>query len=434
MSIFAERRARLLDVMGPGVMVLPAAPVAIRNNDVEHEWRQDSDLQYLTGFEEPESVLVLTSQHAQHRAVLFLRPKNPERETWDGPRLGVDAAPAALGVDAAFPIAELPEKLPDYLGNVRRLHYRLGRDRGFDPKLFDALDKVRGRARLGITAPVEIVDPAITLHELRLHKSAPEIAAMRRAAEITREAHLAAMRTARPGRYEFEVEAEILRTFRAHGSPRPAYGAIVGSGPNATILHYRRNDRRMEDGDLLLVDAGCEHGYYAADVTRTFPIGGTFTPEQRALYDVVLEAQLDAIARVRPGVTVDELHATTLRSITTGLVRLGLLEGSVDALIEKQEYKPFYMHRTSHWLGMDVHDVGIYYVDGKSRALEEGFVLTVEPGLYVAGDQKCDPKWHGIGIRIEDDVLVTATGSENLTADIPKDPREVERVLADRGP
>ncbi len=430
--MYRERRERLLTEMGPGAAVLPAAPVAIRNNDVEHEYRQDSDLFYLTGFEEPESVLVLTNRHKEHRAVLFCRTRDPSREVWDGPRLGVDRAVEALGVDAAFPIEELPDKLPDYLADVDRLHYRLGRDRAFDATMLDALNAVRGRARTGVRPPTEIVDPVKTLHEMRLRKRPEEIEGMRRAAAVTREAHVRAMRVAKPGCYEYEVEAEILRTFRAHGSPRPAYGTIVGSGPNATVLHHRRNDRRMEDGDLVLIDAGCELGYLASDITRTFPVGGRFTSEQRALYDVVLAAQRAAIDSVRPGVSLDAVHEVAVRLLSEGLVDLGLVSGSVDEVVSETKYKPFYMHRTSHWLGMDVHDVGAYHLSAEPRPLEAGFVLTVEPGLYVAVDADVDPKWRGIGIRIEDDVVVTADGHENLTSDTPKDPDEIERLLADR--
>jgi Xaa-Pro aminopeptidase len=427
-----ERRHRFLDTIGSGVAVFPSAPVAIRNNDVEHEYRQDSDLFYLTGFDEPESVLVLTTRHAEHRAVLFLREREPSREVWDGPRLGVERAPETLGIDAAFSIAELAEKLPGYLADGHRLHYRLGFDRAFDQRVLDAIHAVRKKARTGVRPPSEIVDTAVSLHELRLRKDAAEVDVMRRAAAITREAHLRAMQVARPGVHEYEVEAEILRTFRSHGSERPAYGSIVGSGPNATVLHYRRNDRRMADGDLLLIDAGCELDYFASDVTRTFPVNGRFTAEQRALYDVVLRAQERAIGAVRPGATIDEVHDVAVRALCEGLIEVGLIEGPIDHAFGEGTYKPFYMHRTSHWLGMDVHDVGTYYVDGKARPLEPGFVLTVEPGLYVAKDAEVDPKWRGIGIRIEDDVLVTPDGNDVLTGAIPKSPAEIERILHDR--
>lgn len=430
--MYAERRARFLEAIGPGVAVLPAAPVHIRNNDVEFPYRQQSDFYYLTGLDEPGSVLVLSNAHEQHRAVLFVRERDPERETWDGPRVGVEAAPERYGVDAAFAIDALDQELPAYLRDVRRLHYRLGRDPRFDARVLAILEGLRARQRHGIGCPSEIVDPGVVLHEMRLRKSEDELARVRRAIEITGEAHVAAMRVARPGAHEFEVEAELTRVFRARGAERAAYECIVGSGPNATILHYRKNDRRMEEGDLLLIDAGCEHGYYASDVTRTFPVGGRFTAEQRAVYDVVLAAQEAAVAAVRPGVTIDDVHDAAVRSLVDGIVEIGLMPGTADELLESGDYKKLYMHRTSHWLGMDVHDVGAYFVDGAARPMEPGFLLTVEPGIYVARDADVDERFRGIGVRIEDDVLVTEDGRENLSAAIPRDPAELERILADR--
>ena len=427
MSEFAARRKQLLEAMGEGVAVFPSAPLAVRNHDVEHPYRQASDLYYLTGFDEPESLLVLTNQHEEHQSILFVRPRVREREIWDGPRAGVEGAVERFGVDAAFPISELPKRLPDYLGNVERLHYRVAENEDADGKVFDCLDVLRRGGRRGIQAPEVIVDVAVHLHEMRLRKSAAELDAMRQAARITTEAHLAAMRLARPGRREYELDAELLHVFRKHGSERPAYESIVGSGPNATILHYRAGRRVMNGGELVLVDAGCEYEYYASDVTRTFPVNGTFTPEQRALYDVVLSAQKQAVAAVEPGVTLDDIHRGTVRILTEGLIEVGLLSGDVETLIEEKKHEPFYMHRTSHWLGMDVHDVGHYYVAGAHRPLEPGFVLTIEPGLYVAPDaEDVDERWRGIGIRIEDDVVVTHTGRDVLTADIPKEADEIE--------
>lgn len=430
--MYAARRKALLETIGSGVMVIPAAPVAIRNNDVEHEYRQGSDLYYLTGFDEPESVLVLSNRDGALRSVLFLRDRDPERETWDGPRLGVERAVETLGVDEAYSIRVFDEKLPDLLENHRRVHYRIGLDRRFDERFLRAMDALRPRARRGVEVPSEIVDPGVSLHEMRLRKEEAELALMRRAGAITREAHLAAMRAAKPGRFEYEVEAELLRTFRAHGSERPAYGSIVGSGPNATILHYRKNDRRLEEGDLLLIDAGAEYGYYASDVTRTFPVSGRFTPEQRAVYEVVLEAQLAAIEAVRPGVTLESIHDVAVGKLLDGLLELRLLEGDREQLLEQGAYKAFYMHRTSHWLGMDVHDVGRYHTQGAPRPLEPGFVLTIEPGLYIATNAPVDARFRGIGVRIEDDIVVTPTGYENLTHDIPKRVADVEAVLAAR--
>jgi Xaa-Pro aminopeptidase len=431
MSEFAARRTQLLDAIGDGVAVFPSAPLAVRNHDVEYPYRQDSDLYYLTGLDEPESVLVLTNQHAEHRMVLFVRRKKREREIWDGPRAGVEGAVEAFGADVAFPIDELPKRLPDYLGNVERLHYRLAQNDKADAQLFDCLNLLRRGGRRGVMAPETIIDSSMHLHEMRLRKSEAELATMRRAAGITKEAHLRAMQIASPGMHEYEIDAELLHIFRKHGSERPAYESIVGSGPNATILHYRAGDRVMNDGELLLIDAGCELGYYASDVTRTFPVNGKFSDEQRAVYEVVLRAQKACIEEVKPGATLEALHEGAVRSITAGLIDIGLLEGDLDALIEDKKYEPFYMHRTSHWLGMDVHDVGHYYVDGQHRPLEPDFVLTVEPGVYIGTDaEEVDERWRGIGVRIEDDVLVTKSGHEVLTAGIPKEIDEVEAACA----
>lgn len=433
-SEFRDRRERVCKTMGEGVAMFASTPIAMRNNDVEHDFRQDSDLYYLTGFDEPESVLVLTTEHPEHRSVLFVRPRDPAREIWDGPRAGVDGAVARFGVDAAYPISELATRLPEYLQDVSRLFYRLGRDSRFDNRVLRAIESVRAKARTGVSAPREIIDPGSVVHEMRLRKSASEIEAMLRAAEITAQAHRSAMLFARPGRFEYEVEAELLRAFRAHGAERPAYGSIVGSGPNATVLHHRRNDRRMEEGELLLIDAGAEYCYYASDVTRTYPISGRFSQAQRAIYELVLTAQLAAIAAVRAGTTLNDIHREAIEVLTAGLIKLGLIEGPVSVAIEQERYKPYYMHRTSHWLGMDVHDVGDYFVSKRPRELEAGFVLTVEPGLYIAPGSPCDPMWHGIGVRIEDDVLVTDDGPHVLTAAIPKRVEELEGILVARAP
>ncbi len=431
MSEFAARRKQLLEAMGDGVALFPSTPLAIRNHDVGHPYRQDSDLYYLSGLDEPESLLLLTNQHAEHEVVLFVRPKKREREIWDGPRAGIEGAVEDFGADVAFPIEELPGKLPDYLGNVERLHYRLAQNDEADAKVFNCLNQLRRGERRGVTAPAAIIDSSVHLHEMRLRKSTDEIATMRQAAAITREAHLRAMRLARPGMHEYEIDAELLHVFRKHGSERPAYESIVGSGPNATILHYRAGARQINDGELLLIDAGCEYDYYASDVTRTFPVNGKFSAEQRAIYDVVLRAQKASIDAVKPGSTLDEVHQCAVRLITEGLVALGLLGGELDLLIDEKKYEPFYMHRTSHWLGMDVHDVGHYYLDGKQRQLEPDFVLTVEPGIYIATDNEdVDERWRGIGVRIEDDVLVTRSGRDVLTDGIPKEIDDVEAACA----
>ena len=427
MTEFAARRKLLLDSMGDGVAIFPSAPLAVRNHDVEHPYRQQSDLYYLTGFDEPESLLLLTNQHDAHQVVLFVRPKKREREIWDGPRAGVEGAVERFGADAAFPIDELAKRLPDYIGNVERLHYRLADNASADSTLFDCLNQLRRGARRGVAAPEAIIDSSVHLHEMRMRKSPAELATMREAAAITGEAHLRAMQLARPGLREFELDAELIHVYRKHGCERPAYESIVGSGPNATILHYRAGSRIMNDGELVLIDAGCEHEYYASDVTRTFPVNGRFSAEQRAIYEVVLRAQVAGIASVKPGVTLAEVHDCAVRTLTEGMIDLGLLSGDLDALIEEKKHEAFYMHRTSHWLGMDVHDVGRYYVGGKHRPLEAGFVLTVEPGLYIAADhEEVDERWRGIGVRIEDDVVVTETGADLLTGGVPKTANDVE--------
>ncbi len=433
-QLFAKRRASFSEAMakaGPGeaVAILPAAPVFARNSDVDHDFRQDSDLYYMTGFDEPHSALVLNA--SDKKSTLFLRPRDPDREIWDGPRAGVDGAKQTFGADESHVIRELEEQLPKLLQNKRRLYYRLGRDRAFDDEVLRAIDRTRARARHGVSWPTEIIDPGEILHEMRLFKDAADLEAMKRAAEITKEAHLRAMARARAGMNECEVEALLLQTFRKHGSERPAYHSIVGSGANATILHYITNNREMKGGELLLIDAGCEYGYFASDVTRTFPIGGQFSREQQAIYELVLEAQMEGIAQTRAGATVDAIHKTCVEVTTRGLVRLGLLEGEVEKLIETEAYKPFFMHRTSHWLGMDVHDVGRYYIDGKPRALEPGMVLTVEPGIYIGRDyDKVPAEWRGIGVRIEDDILVTDGAPMNLTEEIPKSVAEIQRACA----
>lgn len=431
MSEFAARRKQLLEAIGDGVAVFPSAPLAIRNRDVGHPYRQDSDFYYLSGLDEPESVLLLTNQHDEHQVVLFVRPKKREREVWDGPRAGVEGAVQDFGADVAFPIEELPTKLPDYLGNVERLHYRLAQNDGADAKVFECLNRLRRGERRGVTAPEAIIDSSVHLHEMRLRKSSDEIETMRHAAAISTEAHLRAMQLACPGMREYEIDAELLHIFRKHGSERPAYESIVGSGPNATILHYRAGNRRFNEGELVLIDAGCEYNYYASDVTRTFPVSGEFSAEQRAIYDIVLRAQRASIDAVKPGATLDDVHQCAVRVISQGLVDLGLLAGDLDSLIEEKKYEPFYMHRTSHWLGMDVHDVGHYYLSGKHRALEPDFVLTVEPGIYIATDNEdVDKRWRGIGVRIEDDVRVTEAGYDVLTDGIPKEIDDVEAACA----
>ncbi|QQR89221.1 MAG: aminopeptidase P N-terminal domain-containing protein [Myxococcales bacterium] len=428
---FKARREAFLSSIDKGVGLFPAAPVYMRNNDVPHEYRQDSDFVYLTGFTEPESLLLLSNVHDQHRSVLFLRQNDPEKERWDGPRLGPDAAVEHFEVDAAFPISELSNKLPEYLKGAESIHTRLGVHAEYDSKITSIFSDLRAKSWRGTSFPVAIVDSAKTLHPMRMKKSPAEIARMKKAATISAEAHQNAMRVARPGSFEYEVEAELLRSFRANGAERTAYGSIVGAGVNATILHYRGNNSRLQSGDLLLVDAGCEWDFYASDITRTFPVNGEFTVEQRELYDIVLAAQKAAIEKVRPGNSLD-VHNAAVQVISEGLCRLGLCQGDPAEVIESGAYKTFYMHRTSHWLGLDVHDVGVYETEKGPIPLEPGFVLTVEPGLYVSADAKVAEKWRGIGIRIEDDVLVTPEACEVLSEDAPKEPNALEQILKSR--
>ncbi len=365
--------------------------------------------------------------------MLYLREKDREREIWTGRRLGLEAAPARLLVDEARPIERLWDDLPLLLKNYQRIVTRTGLEPERDHRLLEVLTKLRWAARGMVVPPLELLDVAPFTHELRLFKSPEELERMRRAAAITREAHLAAMRECRPGQREFELDALLEHTFRRRGSSGAAYTSIVAGGANACVLHYIENDATLVDGELLLIDAGAEWQYYASDVTRTFPVNGRFSPEQRALYQVVLDAQLAAIAHVRPGVSFVSVHERALRVLTEGFVRLGLLAGRVEELIETEAYRRFYMHRTSHWLGLDVHDCGAYVVDGASRSLEPGMVLTIEPGCYVASDDDTvEPRWRGIGIRIEDDLLVTAAGHEVLTSGIPKTIDEVEAACQGR--
>jgi Xaa-Pro aminopeptidase len=428
MQLFAQRRRRVLESID-GVAIIPAAPVTIRNNDVEHEYRQDSDLFYLTGFDEPDSVLILSTAHAEHRAVLFVRPRDPEREVWDGARAGVDGAKERCGVDASFPIAELDGKLSEYLAGAKNLYYDVGKRPELDARILGGINHARGRGRTPKPWPQRIHHPEPYWHEMRLFKDEEEIAAMRKASEITADAHTRAMRLAKPGRHEYEVEALFREVFRRNGCERSAYPPIVGGGVNATVLHYHANKNRLDDGDLLLVDAGCEYDYYAADVTRTFPVSGKFTPPQRRVYEAVLEAQQAAIDAAVPGSSIEKLHEVTLRTLVAGMVRIGLLSGTVDDIIKEETYRRFFMHRTSHWLGMDVHDVGAYFVDGKPRPLAPGMVLTIEPGIYVsAEDREAPAEYRGIGVRIEDDILITDGGNENLSFAVPKTVEDVERA------
>jgi Xaa-Pro aminopeptidase len=428
MEPYESRRRALLERLDRGVAVLRAAPVTVRNNDVEHAYRQDSDLLYLTGLDEPDCALVLSNVHSEHRSVLFVRPRNPDREMWEGPRVGVDEAPKRYGVNVAYSIDELADKLPGYLLNVQKLMTRMGSNAAYDAAIFKAIGAARSRARNGGSWPTEIIDPTLIIDEMRLVKSDCELQMVRRAIQITAEGHLRAMRETRPGMKEYEIEALLSHTYRSGGAERHAYEPIVGSGPNGTVLHYVRNNRVIEPNDLVLIDSGAEYGYYAADVTRTFPASGKFTAEQRQIYQIVLDAQLAALGDVRPGVSVEDLHRKACEVIVDGLLGLGLLGGDRAEILDTQSYKRFFPHRTSHWLGMDVHDVGRYFVDSKPRGLSAGMLLTVEPGIYVPPGDSAPKQYQGIGVRIEDDVLVTDSGCEVLTAAVPKTIAELEAV------
>jgi Xaa-Pro aminopeptidase len=412
--------------MDSGVLVLFAAEAKLRNNDVHYAFRQDSDFYYLTGFDEPDAVLVLFAASAGARSVLFVNPRDPEREVWDGKRLGVDGA-LSLGVDEGHPVAELDQRLPELLKDQSRLYCRFGWDKRSDEKVFRALAGARAQARKGAGYPTELVDADTLVHELRRIKEPSEIALLERAIGISAEAHLAAMAAARPGLFEYEIEAILRGVFQKRGSERVAYEPIVGSGDNATVLHYVHNRRRMEDGDLLLIDAGCEFGYYAADITRTFPVNGRFSAAQREIYELVLDAQAAAIAATRPGATLDDVHRAAVSVTCEGLVRLGVLAGSAEEAEEKGSYRPYFMHKTSHYLGMDVHDVGRYFDESRPRSLERGVVITVEPGLYFSRDVEGPAeRYRGIGVRIEDDVLIEVDGARVLSAAAPKSVRDIE--------
>jgi Xaa-Pro aminopeptidase len=427
-AVFAARREAFMQAIGPrAVAVVRSLPERLRNGDAYHPFRQHSDLVYLTGFVEPETTLILRPGAQAERVVMFVRPRDPELETWDGRRAGIDGAKTLYGADAAYPAAELPAKLGELIANWDELHYSLGLDDQMDLLIASTIAKLRKTERRGKGPPRAVIDPRVALHELRLRKRPEELAAMRAAAAITTEAHVLAMQAGRPGTYEHELEALINYTFRRHGGSGPGYSTIVGAGANATILHYIENSSAIEAGDLVLVDAGCEYDHYTADITRTFPASGKFTPVQRSVYQIVLDTQLEAIAMVKPGVTLDDIHNHCVRRLTEGMIELGLLAGSADDRIADQSYRKFFMHGTSHWLGMDVHDVGTYMHDGKARPLEPGMVITIEPGLYVAVDAPDVPvALRGIGVRIEDDVLVTEAGNEVLTAQCPKTIADVE--------
>ncbi len=429
---FKARRRHFMTQIAPGATaILPSAPVAIRSGDVEFIYRQDSDFYYLTGFAEPESVAVFSPGHPDGEFAMFVRPRDRERETWTGRRAGIEGAMIDYGADKAYVIDELEKVLPRYLEKSERVHYPLGLNEKLDERVLKMVRWAQAmRPRLGV-GPSVLIDPRDLIHEARLMKEEAELAAMRRAMEISGEAHRRAMLKARGGMKEWQIEAEVDYTFRSKGATGPSYPSIIASGPNAATLHYINNDCEMRTGELLLIDAGAEYDFYAADITRTSPIGAKFTPLQRDLYQVVLDAQLSAIEVIKPGARFEDPHEVAVKVLVDGMRTLGILQGSAEEIIDKGTYRRFYMHRTSHWLGMDVHDVGLYRVAGASRMLEPGMVLTVEPGLYIDREDDTVPEsFRGIGIRIEDDVLVTADGHEVMTASTPKTIADVEAITA----
>lgn len=428
---YARRRKQLMQMAGEqAILILPAAPERVRSHDTHYPYRQDSDFWYLSGFPEPEAVLVLVPGRKHGEAILFCRERDAGREAWDGPREGQEGAVERFGMDDAYPIDDVDEILPGLLEGRSRVYYHFGRDVDFDLKLIGWLKRVREQVRHGAQPPHEFLELGHLLHEQRLFKSRDEIALMQQAADISVRAHRAAMRLARPGVHEYELQAEVEREFRA-ADAWPAYGSIVGTGSNACVLHYRANNARSRDGELVLIDAGAEYRGYAADITRTFPVNGRFTPAQRALHDLVGAAQAAALAQARPGVAYEAGHLAAVETLTEGLLRLGLLKGKLERNIDDGHYRRFYRHKTGHWLGLDVHDVGDYRLAGDSRLLELGMVFTIEPGLYVsADDTSVEAKWRGIGIRTEDNVLITADGHRVLTDALARSADEIEAEMA----
>ncbi len=430
-SEFKKRRKKLMDMMGDNcVAISPAAPVKTRNRDVEFPYRPDSDFYYLTGFAEPEAVAALVPGRAAGEFVMFCRERDREKEIWDGPRAGLEGACDDYGANDAFPVTDIDDILPGLLEDRERIYYTMGNDAAFDQRVISWVKQVRGKARNGVHAPDEFVSLNHLLHDMRLYKSRDEIRMLRKAAKISANAHIRAMQSCHPGMMEYQVEAELVHEFIRQGARNPAYPPIVGSGANSCILHYIGNSKQLEDGDILLIDAGAEYNGYAGDVTRTFPVNGRFTQEQKDVYEVVLAAQLAAIDEVKPGNHWNQPHNAAVKVITEGLVSLGLLRGKLRTLIKEEKYKKYYMHKTGHWLGMDVHDVGDYKLEGEWRMLEPGMALTIEPGLYFAPRRGLARKWWNIGVRIEDDVLVTRDGNEVLSRHVPKSIDEIEALMA----
>ncbi len=434
-AIYASRRSHLINQMQRGIAVIPTAPEVLRNGDAHYAYRYDSHFHYLTGFDEPEAVLVLvagqsSSSNSSPQSILFCREKDVEREIWDGFRYGPSGAKEKFGFDAAFPIAQLDDKLTELMGNQPALFHPLGKQAAWDDRILALRARVQAQVRSGITAPNEIHDIRMLLDEMRLIKDNHELTTMRRAASISAAAHIRAMRATRPGKMEYEIEAEFLHEFRTNGAQAPAYTSIVAGGANACVLHYISNNAPLKDGDLLLIDAACELDGYATDITRTFPVNGKFSAAQKDIYEMVLAAQAAAIAAARPGAHWNKPHDAALRVLAQGFIDLKLCSGSVDAVLESESYKRFYMHKTGHWLGMDVHDVGAYKLAGSWRPLQPGMVLTVEPGCYIRPADDVPQALWNIGIRIEDDVAITLQGCEVLTVAAPKTVAAIEELMA----
>lgn len=430
-SEYKRRRRALANAIGPdGIVILPAAAEAVRNRDVHYPFRQNSDFVYLTGFPEPDAFAVIAPKRKDGEYLLFCRPRDPEREQWHGRRAGVEGAIALFGADQAYPLSDLDTLMPTLLDGRARLYFPIGVDTALDARVMGWVNRVRANARGGATAPETFITIESVLHEMRLRKSPAEIKQMRKAAQISAAAHARLMQICAPGLNESRLEAEFQHVCAISGARHQAYPPIVGGGANACILHYVENEAPLRDGDLVLIDAGCELAGYASDITRTFPVNGRFSPPQRQLYELVLEAQAAAIGKAKPGNLWNEPHDEAVRVLTKGLIHLGILKGKLASLIKDEAHKPYYMHRTGHWLGMDVHDVGSYKQAGAWRAFEPGMVLTVEPGLYMSNEENVPAPYRHIGIRIEDDVLITETGHEILSAAAPKDPDAIESLMS----
>lgn len=433
-ACFAERRRRLIEQLpANSVALIPGASIKARNGENEYAFRQDSDFYYLTGFNEPDSLLVLIPGREEGQVILFCPPRDRTMEIWTGYRAGPEGCVERFGADQAFNLDEIDARLPQLLNGRESLYYPVGADTAFDESVSGWLNELRRDARRGFSAPSTLVFINDLIHEMRLFKDAEEVELMRAAGEISAQAHIRAMQASRPGLHEYVLEGAIVGYCMQQGARFQSYNPIVGSGENGCILHYDENEAVMQDGDLVLIDAGCEVDGYAGDITRTFPVNGRFSPEQRALYDLVLKTNIECIEAMQVGTPRDDIQTLSVKILTEGLVELGLLKGKVDELIESKAYRDFYMHGIGHWLGLDVHDVGRYKVDGESRPLEPGMVMTIEPGIYVAPDNMdVDARWRGIGIRVEDDILITNEGPEVLTASVPKDADEIEALMAGR--